>query len=132
MPLEAPVRALLEAPNFAHVATVRADGSIHVIPVWVSTDGEQVLLNSAEGRGWPTNLEHEPRLTVTVLNHENPYEYVEIRGRVAARTHDDADEHIDALAKKYMGVDSYPLRVPGEQRVKIAVAPEKVNYNAPG
>jgi hypothetical protein len=70
-------------------------------------------------------------VTLTVQNIENPYEYVEIRGRVAERTRDGADEHIDALAKKYMGVDQYPLRQPGEQRVIIRVEPEHVYVQAP-
>ena len=59
---------------------------------------------------------------------ENPYEYVEVRGKVAERTHDGADEHIDALAKKYLDVDSYPFRQEGEQRVKFTLAPERVNF----
>jgi len=63
-------------------------------------------------------------VTLTVRNLETPYEYLEIRGRVADRTHEGADEHIDSLAKKYMGVDEYPLRQPGEQRLIIRVEPE--------
>ena len=82
------------------------------------------MLNTAEGRAWPRNLERDPRVTLTVQNMENPYEYLEVRGRVAERTHDGADEHIDALAKKYLGQDSYPYRQPGEQRVIIRVEPE--------
>ena len=87
------------------------------------------MLNTAEGRAWPRNLERDPHVTLTVPNMENPYEYVEIRGTVAERTHDGADEHIDALAKKYLGQDSYPYRQPGEQRVIIRVAPEHVYLN---
>jgi PPOX class probable F420-dependent enzyme len=132
MPLEAPVRALLDARNVAHVGTVRRDGSVHVVPVWINTDGERVMVNSAEGRTWPRNLERDPRVTLTVTNLENPYEYAEIRGRVVERTHEDADEHIDALAKKYLGADSYPFRQPDEQRVKFVIAPEQVSYSAPG
>ena len=82
------------------------------------------MLNTAEGRAWPRNLERDPRVTLTVQNMENPYEYVEVRGRVAERTHDGADEHIDALAKKYLDQDSYPYRQPGEQRVIIRVEPD--------
>lgn len=129
MALEAPVRALLDARHVAHVDTVRPDGTVHVVPVWVNTDGERVMVNSAEGRVWPRNLERDPRITLTVTNMENPYEYVEIRGRVAERSHADADEHIDALAKKYLGADSYPFRTPTEQRVKFTVAPERVTYH---
>jgi PPOX class probable F420-dependent enzyme len=132
MPIEAPVRALLEAKNFAHVATIRKDGRPYVIPVWVHTDGEHVIVNSAEGRIWPKHLERDPRVTVTVANMENPYEYAQITGTVAERTHDDADEVIDSLAKKYMDLDEYPFRQAGEQRVTIRITPEKVFHNAPG
>ena len=80
---------------------------------------------------WPRNLERDPRLTLTVQNMQNPpYEYVEIRGHVAERTHDGADAHIDAPAKKYLGQDEYPFRQPGEQRVIIRVEPDHVYVNA--
>src|ERR1700730_1401736 len=105
---------LLKAKNFCHVATLRADGSVHGVPVWVDVQEGRPTVNTAEGRAWPRNLERDPRATLTVLNLKNPYEYVEIRGRVAKRTHDGADAHIDALAKKYLGQDSYPNRRPGE------------------
>ena len=82
------------------------------------------MLNTAEGRAWLRNLERDPRVTLTVPNLENPYEYLEVRGRIAERTHDGADEHIDALAKKYLGADEYPYRQPGEQRVIVRVEPE--------
>jgi hypothetical protein len=72
-------------------------------------------------------LERDPRVTLTVQNMENPYEYLAIRGHVAERTHEGADAHIDALAKKYMGVEQYPLRQPGEQRLIIRVEPEYVH-----
>ena len=116
---------LLKAKNFCHVATLRDDGSVHGVPVWVDVQGGRPVLNSAEGRAWVRNLERDPRVTLTVVNTENPYEYLEVRGRVAERTHDGADAHIDALAKKYMDADTYPLRQPGEQRVIIRVEPER-------
>jgi PPOX class probable F420-dependent enzyme len=115
---------LLKAKNFAHVATLRKDGSVQTAPVWVDVKDGRPVVNSAEGRAWPRNLERDPRVTLTVQNMENPYEYLEVRGRVAERTHDGADEHIDSLAKKYMDVDSYPMRQPGEQRVIITIEPE--------
>jgi PPOX class probable F420-dependent enzyme len=129
--LEGPAAQLLKDKNFASVATLRTDGSVQVSPVWVDVQDGKAVVNSAEGRAWPRNLERDPRVTLTVQNLENPYEYVEVRGKVTERTHDGADEHIDALAKKYMGVDSYPLRQPGEQRVIIRVEPEHVYYQAP-
>ncbi len=106
-------RRLLKGKNFAHVATLRADGSVQTAPVWVDVQDGRPVVNSAEGRAWPRNLERDPRVTLTVQNMENPYEYVEVRGHVAERTHDGADEHIDALAKKYLDKDSYPLAPAG-------------------
>jgi PPOX class probable F420-dependent enzyme len=125
--IEGRAEALLKAKNFCHVATLRADGSVHGVPVWVDVQEGRPVLNSAEGRAWVRNVERDPRVTLTVVNGENPYEYVEVRGRVAERTHEGADAHIDAMAKKYMGVDEYPMRQPGEQRVIIRVEPEHVH-----
>jgi len=125
--IEGRAEALLKAKNFCHVATLRADGSVHGVPVWVDVQEGRPVLNSAEGCAWVRNVERDPRVTLTVVNAENPYEYVEVRGRVAERTHEGADAHIDAMAKKYMGVDEYPMRQPGEQRVIIRVEPEHVH-----
>lgn len=129
--LEAQAEQLLKGKNFANVATLRGDGSVQVSPVWVDVQDGKAVVNSAEGRAWPRNLERDPRVTLTVQNLENPYEYVEIRGTVAERTHDGADEHIDALARKYLGVERYPARREGEQRVILRVEPEHVYYQAP-
>jgi PPOX class probable F420-dependent enzyme len=121
-------QVLLEAKNFAQVATIRKDGSPRVTPVWVDFRDGLVWLNSAEGRAWPSTLRRDPRVTLNVQNLENPYEYVEIRGRVAEETNEGADEHIDSLAKKYLGQDTYPYRQPGEQRVIFTIAPEWVHH----
>jgi PPOX class probable F420-dependent enzyme len=129
MPLDAPVRALLDGKNFAHVASIRKDGTPYVVPVWVTTDGDHVIVNSNDERAWPKNLARDPRATVTVMNMDNPYEYAMIFGRVADRSTEDADEVIDSLARKYMDVDEYPFRQPGEQRVTIRIAPEKVVHH---
>jgi PPOX class probable F420-dependent enzyme len=126
--IEGRSKELLEGKNFCVVGTLRGDGTVHATPVWVDVANGQPVLNTAEGRAWPRNLERDPRVTLTVQNLENPYEYVTIRGHVAERTHDGADEHIDALAKKYLGADTYPGRQPGEQRVIIRVAPEHVHH----
>ena len=122
--IEGRAEELLKGKNFCHVATLRADGTVHGVPVWVDVQDGRAVLNTAEGRAWPRNLERDPRVTLTVQNMENPYEYLEVRGRVAERTHDGADEHIDSLAMKYLGKDEYPYRQPGEQRVILRVEPE--------
>ncbi|HEY1833041.1 MAG TPA: PPOX class F420-dependent oxidoreductase [Solirubrobacteraceae bacterium] len=127
--VEGRAEEILQGKNFCHVSTLRSDGSIHTAPVWVDVQNGQPVLNTAEGRAWPRNLERDPRVTLTIQDMENPYQYLEIRGRVAERTHDGADEHIDAMAKKYMDKDSYPFRQPGEQRVIIRVEPETVKVN---
>lgn len=122
-------RALLEAPNFAHVATLRQDGTILNVPVWVDIEGDDVILNSAEGRAWPANLRRNGQITVTVSNSENPYEFVSITGSLAGEDKETADDNIDALAKKYLGQDEYPFRQPGEERVIVRVTPEKVHHH---
>lgn len=127
--LEGRSRELLQEPNFCFVATLRRDGTPHVAPVWVDVDGDTVVLNSAKGRAWPTNLQRDERVTLTVANRENQYEYVSIRGRLAEETTDGADAHIDAMAKKYLGQDEYPFRQPGEERIILRIAPEQVHYN---
>jgi PPOX class probable F420-dependent enzyme len=126
--LEGPAAELLGAPNFCVVATLRPNGSIHTAPVWVDLEDGLPVLNTAEGRAWPRNLERDPRLTLTVQNMQNPYEYVSIRGRVAERTHSGADEHIDRMAMKYLGQEHYPYRQEGEVRVIIKVAPEHIYH----
>jgi len=126
--IEGRVRELLEAPNFCHVGTLDVSGRISVVPVWVHTDGEHVLVNTAEGRGWPRNLDRDPRVTCTVTNHDQPYEYATIHGRVTERRHEGADAHIDFLAKKYLGVDAYPGRNAAETRVIIVITPERVRH----
>jgi PPOX class probable F420-dependent enzyme len=127
--IEGRAEELLKAKNFCVVSTIRPDGSVHAAPVWVDVQDGHPLVNTAEGRAWPENLKRDPRVTLTVQNMENPYEYVSIRGRVTEQTHDGADEHIDSLAMKYLGQESYPYRQPGEQRVIMRVDPDYVRVN---
>ncbi len=122
------VRELLEQPNYAVVSTQDATGSIHSTIIWISQeDAATVAINSAVGRRWPTNLQRDPRVTLIVYEAGNPYNFVEIRGRAQGTT-EDADAHIDRLAKKYIGRDEYPYRQPGEQRIKFVVTPEHVRH----
>jgi len=119
-------RALLDDKHFVHVTTLNSDGTPHTAVVWGALDGDEIQLNSAAGRTWPTNLERDPRVWLTVVNLENPYQYVSVRGEVVEITEQDADEHIDALAKKYLDEDSYPFRRPDEVRLKIRIRPDRV------
>jgi PPOX class probable F420-dependent enzyme len=125
--IEGRAEALLKAKNFCVVSTIRPDGSVHAAPTWVDVQAGKPVVNTAEGRSWPRNLERDPRVTLTVQNMENPYEYLTIRGRVSERTSDGADEHIDGLAMKYLGQESYPYRQPGEVRVILRIDPEFVH-----
>ncbi|HVS27934.1 MAG TPA: PPOX class F420-dependent oxidoreductase [Solirubrobacteraceae bacterium] len=118
-------RELIEQPNFCMVATLRPDGTPHVTPTWVDYDGEHILLNSAEGRSWPENIRRDSRVTLTILNMENPYEYLSIRGRLADDTHEGAREQINRLAKKYMDKDEYPGPA-DEVRVIFKIEPLEV------
>jgi PPOX class probable F420-dependent enzyme len=118
---------LLNNPNHATVATANRDGSLHQTVVWISAEGDDVAVNSAVGRLWPTNLERDPHISVLVQENDNPYHFLEIRG-TATGSLDGADDHIDALAKKYLGEDEYPNRRPDEQRIKFTIRPEHVRY----
>ena len=126
MTLPDTVRALLEGKNFVHLATVMADGSPQCSALWCDYDGTHILLNTAEGRAKPRNLRRNPQVALSVFDQENPYVSATIRGRVVELTSEGADEHIDKLAKKYLGEDSYPFRQPGEQRLIIKIEPEHV------
>lgn len=122
---------LLNGKNFAHVSTLMPDGSPQSSPVWIGFEDGRVVFNTAEGRLKEKNLSRDPRVAISVTNEENPYELLLIRGRVVEITKEGANEHIDALAKRYMGVDTYPMHQPGEDRVIVRVEPEKVNYRGP-
>jgi PPOX class probable F420-dependent enzyme len=129
--IPAEARHLLEGKSFAHVATLMEDGSPQVSPVWIDYEGGLVVFNTAEGRLKPRNLRRDPRVAVSITNPENPYENLLIRGRVTEIAEEGADEHIDALAKRYLGVDEYPARQPGEVRLIVRVRPERVQHTAP-
>jgi PPOX class probable F420-dependent enzyme len=95
-----------------------------VTPVWIDLEGDFVLFNSAKGRQKDKNVRRDPRVALSIVDPDNPYRYLEIRGRVAEITEHGANEHIDKLAKKYLGVEKYPYGQPGEVRVVYKVQPE--------
>ncbi|TMB96808.1 MAG: PPOX class F420-dependent oxidoreductase [Chloroflexi bacterium] len=123
------VQKLITGSNFGHLTTLMRDGSPQVTIVWVDLDGDRILINTAEGRQKPRNLRRDPRVALSIADQENPYASASIRGRVVEMTHEGADEHIDKLAKKYLGQDRYPFRQPGEQRLILVVQPEHVATN---
>ena len=114
---------LLSEPQIATVATVMADGSPQLTPVWIDTDGEAILFNTAKGRVKHRNLLRNPKVAVTVVDKNDFYRLVSVRG-TAEIVEQGADDHIDKLAKKYLGADSYPWRKEGEQRVIVRVIPD--------
>jgi PPOX class probable F420-dependent enzyme len=103
------------------------DGSPQVTPVWVDRDGDTILVNTAKGRQKDKNVQRDPRVSVTLIDPDNPYRYVEIRGRVVEATDKGAKDHIDKMAKKYLGVEKYPYAQPGEQRLLLRIRPERVS-----
>jgi len=119
-------RDLFTKKAFAQLATVGPDGAPQVTPVWVDFDGTHVRFNTAKGRVKVRNLARNPRVALSIQDPDNPYRYVQVRGRVVEATEKGADAHIDALAKKYLGQDKYPFRQPGEVRVMYKVLPERV------
>ena len=120
-------RDLFNKRAFASLGTLMPDGRPQVTPVWVDFDGQHVIFNSAKGRQKDRNVRREPRVAMAIIDPDNPYRYLEIRGRVTEITEEGADAHIDKLAKKYLGVDKYPYRQPGEQRVIYKIQPEHTN-----
>ncbi len=127
MPAQIPAefRDLLEKKAFAHLATLMADGSPQSTPVWVDLHDGFVRVNSAKGRLKDKNMRRDGRVALSIHDPDNPYRYLEIRGKVVDITETGADAHIDSLAKKYMGLDQYPLRKPGEQRVIYKIDPQR-------
>jgi len=125
--IPADYRDLFDKKAFAHLATLMPDGRPQVTPVWCELDGQHVVVNSAKGRQKDRNMRRDPRVTVTISDPENPYRYLEVRGRVAEITEEGAD-HIDRLTKKYLGQDKYPYRQPDEVRVVYRVEPEKFSF----
>jgi PPOX class probable F420-dependent enzyme len=119
-------RKILQDKSFGHLATINKDGSPQVSPVWVDVDGDKVIVNTEETRLKVRNIKRDPRVSLSITDPSNPYSYAEIRGKVTNITREGAFDHIDKLAKKYMGQDKYPLNKPGDQRVILEVEPTRV------
>jgi PPOX class probable F420-dependent enzyme len=117
---------LLQKRAFASLATVSADGTPQVTPVWVDFDGTHIRFNTARGRVKDKNLRRHPVVALAIIDPDNPYRYMQIKGRIAEVTEAGADAHIDALAKKYTGQERYAHRQPGEVRVMYKVVPDRV------
>lgn len=125
------VSELFRGKNFAFVATVSKDGSPQITPTWIDIEGDIILINTAEGRTKHKNVSRDPRVAISTVDQKNPYNMVTVRGKVIEQTTTSADEHIDRLAKKYLGLDRYPFRSPSEKRIILKVKPEKIFHMAP-
>jgi PPOX class probable F420-dependent enzyme len=125
-PLSEFAKNMLNGKNFATVSTTMPDGSPQASIVWIDTDGENVIFNTADGRVKTNNMRRDPRVSVTVFNMQNPYQQVTIRGRVTEFTHEGADAHIDKLSKKYLDRDRYPGHTDSETRVIVKIQPDHV------
>jgi PPOX class probable F420-dependent enzyme len=114
---------LFQKKAFASLATVMPDGTPQVTPVWVDYDGGHVLVNSARGRRKDRNMKVGASVALAIMDPDNPYRHLQVRGRVSEVTEHGADAHIDRMAKKYLGKDRYPFRQPGEVRVLYKITP---------
>lgn len=120
-----PIKAFLERPLLAHFVTLMKDGSPQVTPVWVDHDGTHVLINTAQGRQKPRNLDRDPRVALSIATEEQPYQYLAVRGKVVEVTTEGAWEHICKLSEKYTGDVNYSGN-PAETRIIVKVLPEKI------
>ncbi len=123
------VRELLDAPNFWHLGTINPDGRPQINPMWIDREGDNIVINTAIGRRKEKNLRRDPRVTLSITEPDNPYNYCEIRGEVVDYIEgDEAEASIDSLAKKYIGKDEYPWRGDGEKRLKMLVKATYVEH----
>jgi PPOX class probable F420-dependent enzyme len=111
----------------ASLATLMPDGSPQVTPVWFDYEGSKIRVNTARGRVKARNMTVGSRVALAILDPDNPYRYVQVRGTVASLTEEGADAHVDALAKKYLGQDKYPFRRPDEVRILYTIEPLSVS-----
>jgi PPOX class probable F420-dependent enzyme len=123
-------RELITRPVLASLTTLNPDGSPQITPLWIDLDGDNILFNTAKGRKKARNMERDNRVAVSVIDPDDPYNVVALRGTVTDITTEGADAHIDSLAKKYLGVDTYPMRQEGEVRVRVTVQPDHIAMQA--
>ena len=124
------VKRILEDKAYGHVITFDASGKPQVTMVWVDVDGDEVVFNTAEGRAKPKNLRRDPRIIISVQDRNDPQSYAVFHG-TASLTEAGADAHIDKLAKRFLGVDKYPFRQPGEKRLNVRVNVDRIGGYGP-
>jgi PPOX class probable F420-dependent enzyme len=116
-----------EMKAFACLATLMKDGSPQLTPIWFNTDGTHILINSAVGRVKDRNMRRNPRVALVIIDPNDPYRYIQIRGKVVEITTQGAREHIDRLSKKYTGRDKYTSGSTDEIRVTYKILPESIS-----
>jgi PPOX class probable F420-dependent enzyme len=138
--LTEPIVKFFRGKNFGFLGTVNKDGSPQVTPTWIdiiekeeNEDGREeiILINTAMDRLKQKNVSRDPRVSISIVDEDNPYSMVTIKGRVVEQTTAGADEHIDKLAKRYLNADRYPAHSPGVKRIILKVKPEKIFYLPP-
>jgi PPOX class probable F420-dependent enzyme len=117
---------LIEGKNFGFLATLMRDGSPHVTPVWVDYERDAVLINTSVGQTTQRNMKRDPRVSIVIVDQDNPYDRVIILGRVVAQTQEGAEEHVDKLAEKYTGANKYQRASPTEKRIMIKIQPSRI------
>lgn len=115
---------LLESNALVHIATIGPNGEPQNNPVWFGTDGDYIVFSQTTGRQKYRNVGRNPKIALSIVDPENDYRYLEIRGTVEKIEPDPDNAFIDSMAHKYMGVEKYPWHQPGDQRVVVYVRPE--------
>ena len=116
----------IDGKNFAFLATIQADGSPHVTPMWVDHEGDMILMNTAVGRIKQRNVTRDPRVSITIVDSNNPYDRIVVHGRVVSQMELGAEAHIDKLAKKYTGANKYQKASPTEKRIILKIEPLQI------
>jgi len=125
-PLSENAKKLIDAPNFATIATLMPDGSPQVAPIWVDREGDMIVINATESRQRTKNVRRDPRVAISIFDLKNPYSKIMVRGRVVEITKNGAEDHIDKLAMKYRGLAKYPAHDSKDPRVIIRIEPAHI------
>jgi PPOX class probable F420-dependent enzyme len=130
IPLPQSVKKLLQDKAYGHVVTYNDKGSAQLTMVWMDAEGDDVLFNTSEGRRKSQNLRRDPRIIVSVQDRNDPQAHAVFYGK-ARVTEAGADEHIDKLAKRFLGADKYPFRQPGEKRLVVRISVDRIGGFGP-
>jgi PPOX class probable F420-dependent enzyme len=119
------LQRLFQGRSLAFISTLSKDGSPHITPMWADMEGDVILINTFESSAKSKNIKKDPRIAISIVESNNPYNMVSIKGRVIDQTTEGADEHLKKLAKRYLGIGKYYYREPNRKRVILKIKPEK-------